>query len=157
TDLEQRTAAASRPRLQAALIVTDPRTGDVLAMVGGRSYDESQLNRAIGAHRQIGSLMKPFDYLAAVEPAAGGHRTDISPSTLVVDRPTVFTIGSLKPWKPANYNNSYAGAITWRRALAESRNVAAVKVASLAGFSRLAALWESASGQHPSQLFPSIA
>jgi penicillin-binding protein 1B len=68
----------------------------------------------------------------------------------------VFTFPGLRPWRPANYDNDYAGPVTWHRALAESRNVAAVKVASWAGVSRVAALWEAASGQSVAHVFPSL-
>jgi penicillin-binding protein 1B len=156
-DLEHRFARLKTSQLQAALVVTNPRTGDVLAMVGGRSYEASQFNRATNAERQLGSIMKPFDYLAAFERAAAENRTDISPATLVADVPTVFTFAGFRPWKPANYDHDYAGTVTWRRALAQSRNVAAVHVAAWAGFDRIAALWEAASGRSVRQVFPSMA
>ena len=155
-DLETRVPPAVRPQLQAALIAVDPFTGEVLAMVGGRSYDGSQLNRATSARRQIGSLMKPFDYLAALERAQADGRRDLSASTTVIDQPSVFTFAGWRPWSPANYNHNYAGAVTWRRALAESRNVAAVKVAAIAGLRNVAALWESASGTRLPALAPAI-
>jgi penicillin-binding protein 1B len=155
-DLEAHVPAASRARLQAALIAVDPFTGEVLAMVGGRAYDGSQLNRAVSAHRQIGSLMKPFDYLAALERAQAEGRRDLSPSATVIDRPAVFTFAGWRPWSPSNYAHNYAGSITWRRALAESRNVAAVKVAAFAGLNNVAALWESASGTRLPQIYPSM-
>jgi membrane peptidoglycan carboxypeptidase len=156
-DLEHRFARLKTSQLQAALVVTNPRSGDVLAMVGGRSYQASQFNRAASAERQVGSIIKPFDYLAAFERAAAEDRTDISPATLVADVPTVFTFAGFRPWKPANYDHDYAGTVTWRRALAQSRNVAAVHVAAWAGFDRIAALWEAASGRQIRQVFPSMA
>jgi penicillin-binding protein 1B len=155
-DLEDRFARLKTSQLQAALVVIDPRTGDVLGMIGGRSYEASQFNRAANAERQVGSIIKPFDYLAAFERAAAEQRTDISPATLVADVPTVFTFAGFRPWKPANYDHDYAGTVTWRRALAQSRNVAAVHVAAWAGFDRIAALWEAASGRPVRQVFPSM-
>lgn len=155
--LESRFFGGRRRALQAALIVTDPKTGDVLAMVGGRSYDRSQFNRTSSAARQVGSIMKPFGYLAAFERAADEGRSDASPDSVVVDLPTVFHFAGRRPWKPANYGDSYAGSITWRRALAESRNVAAVKVAAAAGFDRVARMWRAASGQRLPNVHPSIA
>ncbi len=143
--------------LQAALIAIDPRNGDVLAMIGGRSYEESQFNRTISAARQVGSIMKPFDYLAALEHAHDQGATEVSPDTTVLDLPTVFTFPGRRPWRPANYGNNYAGLVTWRRALAESRNVAAVKVAALAGIDRVARLWEAASGQRVQDPSPALA
>ena len=76
---------------QAALIAVDPRTGDVLALVGGRSYNQSQFNRAVNARRQPGSTFKPFVYLAAFERGAAEGRTDLTPASLVLDEPTTFT------------------------------------------------------------------
>jgi len=100
--------------------------------------------------------MKPFDYLAAFERAADDGRTDVSPATEVIDEPTEFRFPGLRPWKPANYENHYAGSVTWRRALAESRNVAAVKVATWAGIPRVAALWQQATGRQVAHIFPSM-
>ena len=124
---------------QAALIAVDPRTGDILAMVGGRSYNQSQFNRAVSASRQPGSIFKPFVFLAAFERAAEDG-TALSPATLVNDEPTTFDANGT-PWTPANYENEYDGEITLRRALAMSRNAATVKVAEAAGFDRVADLW----------------
>ena len=74
-------AKRKRQRAQAALIAVDPRTGEILAFVGGRSYNQSQYNRAIAAKRQPGSVFKPFVYLAAFERAAAEGRTDVTPAT----------------------------------------------------------------------------
>ena len=83
---------------QAALIAVDPRTGDILAMVGGRSYNQSQFNRAVSASRQPGSVFKPFVFLAAFERAAE-EGTPLSPATLVNDEPTTFDANGT-PWTP---------------------------------------------------------
>ena len=155
--LDERTGVTRRGALQAALIAIDPTTGEILAMVGGRDYDSSQFNRTVGARRQVGSIMKPFTYLAAFERATEEHDRSVSPDTMVLDRPQTFVFPGFAPWRPANYDNDYAGAITWRQALAESRNVPAVKVAAFAGFRRIAALWQAASGQTSARAFPSIA
>ena len=124
---------------QAALIAVDPRTGDILAMVGGRSDNQSQFNRAVSASRQPGSIFKPFVYLAAFERAAA-EGTALSPATLVNDEPTTFDANGT-PWTPANYENEYDGEITLRRALAMSRNAATVKVAEAPATIRVADLW----------------
>jgi penicillin-binding protein 1B len=157
TDLQRVVAPSVASQLQAALIAVDPRTGEVLAMVGGRSYDESQFNRSASAARQLGSIIKPFDYLAAFERAAAEGTAGVGADTIVVDEPAVFTFPGRRPWRPANYGKDYAGAISWRRALAESRNVAAVKVAAWAGLDRVARLWEGASGQTLRDQPPSLA
>ena len=143
------------PSAQAALIATNPTTGEILALVGGRDYGRSQFNRATRARRQPGSVFKPFVYMAAFERAFLERRTDVTPATLVDDEPTTFTADS-KPWHPDNFGNQYDGPITLRRALARSRNVAAVKVAEIAGYDRLAALWHRAGGS-PIEAYPSIA
>jgi membrane peptidoglycan carboxypeptidase len=155
--LDERTSAERRGRLQAALLTIEPSTGEILAMVGGRDYDSSQFNRSMSARRQIGSIMKPFAYLAAFERAAQEATPGVSPATTVIDRPETFVFAGFAPWRPANYDNNYAGPISWRRALAESRNVPAVRVAAWAGFRRVAALWQAASGQAAGRVFPSLA
>ena len=140
---------------QAALIAVDPRTGDILAMVGGRSYNQSQFNRAVNANRQPGSIFKPFVFLAAFERAAQDG-TPLSPATLVNDEPTTFDANGT-PWTPANYENEYDGEITLRRALAMSRNAATVKVAEAAGYDRVADLWRRIGAGTAPRAFPSIA
>jgi penicillin-binding protein 1B len=140
---------------QAALIAIDPRTGDILAMVGGRSYNQSQYNRAVSANRQPGSVFKPFVFLAAFERAAEEGRA-LTPATLVLDEPTTFDANGT-PWSPANYENEYDGEITFRRALAMSRNAATVKVAESAGFDRVADLWRKVGAGTAPRAFPSIA
>ena len=141
---------------QAALIAIDPRTGEILAMVGGRSYNSSQLNRAVVSRRQPGSVFKPFVYLAALEYAAAEGRTDLTPASIVVDEPATFTFDD-KEWSPTNYGDEYDGPITWRRALAHSRNIATIRVGELAGFGRVAALWRKVDVGTPPQAYPSIA
>jgi penicillin-binding protein 1B len=141
---------------QAALIAIDPRTGDILAMVGGRSYNQSQFNRAVSAKRQPGSVFKPFVYLAAFERAADEGLSTMTPATLVNDEPTTFDTGG-ESWSPANYENEYDGEITLRRALAMSRNAATVKVAEAAGYDRVADLWRRIGVGTTPRAFPSIA
>ncbi|HEX9366900.1 MAG TPA: PBP1A family penicillin-binding protein [Vicinamibacterales bacterium] len=145
-----------KPRYpQAALIAVDPRTGEILAMVGGRSYNQSQYNRAVSAKRQPGSVFKPFVYLAAFERAEQDGRTDITPATVVVDEPTTFTFND-QEWTPSNYEDKYDGPITLRRALAHSRNVATIKVAESTGFDNIAAFWRKFGVGVPKG-YPSIA
>jgi penicillin-binding protein 1B len=153
---KQLAARKRRGQPQAALIAVDPRTGEILALVGGRSYSASQYNRAILARRQPGSIFKPFVYLAAFEAMAEEGRTDLTPASIVVDEPTVFMDGE-KEYAPGNYQNEYDGPVTLRRALAHSRNVAAVKVAEMVGFDRVAALWKRTGVGATARAFPSIA
>lgn len=145
-----------RPPAQAALIAIDPRTGEILAMVGGRSYNQSQYNRAVNARRQPGSTFKPFVYLAAFERAKADGRTDLTPAMIVDDEPTSFTFDQ-QTWTPSNYDNEYDGPITLRRALAMSRNVATVKVAEATGYAYVADLWKRIGVGTAPKPYPSIA
>ena len=143
-------------RPQVALIAIDPRTGEVLALVGGRSYNQSQYNRAIVARRQPGSVFKPFVYLSAFEHAAAEGRTDMTPATVVLDEPTSWEFNQ-QTWTPSNYDGEYEGAITLRRALALSRNIATIKVAEATGYEEVAALWRRVGAGTPPRPYPSIA
>ncbi len=149
-------AKRKRQKAQAALIAVDPRTGEVLAMVGGRSYNQSQYNRAISARRQPGSVFKPFVYLAAFEHAFKEGRTDITPATIVVDEPTTFMFNE-EPWEPRNYEDQYDGPLTLRRALAHSRNVATIKVAETTGYGEVAALWRQVGAGASPRAYAAIA
>ena len=140
---------------QAALIAVDPRTGEVLAMIGGRSYNQSQYNRAVVARRQPGSTFKPFVFLAAFERAAEESRSDLTPASLTTDEPQTFTFDD-QTWEPGNYDHEYDGEITWRRALALSRNLGTIHVGEAAGFDRVAALWRKVGVGTPAQGYPSI-
>jgi penicillin-binding protein 1B len=143
---------------QAALVAVDPRSGEILAYIGGRSYNQSQFNRAAAARRQVGSTFKPFVYLAAFEKAADEGSGDITPATIVFDEPTTWNFDN-QEWSPKNYDGEYDGAITLRRALAMSRNIAAVKVAEQTGYDRVVALWKKAKVGVTDQVkpYPSVA
>jgi penicillin-binding protein 1B len=145
-----------RGQAQVALIALDPRSGDILAYIGGRSYGQSQFNRPLNARRQPGSVFKPFVYLAAFESAAADGLTDITPATLVNDEPTTFDFDG-QGWTPRNYEDEYDGVITLRRALAQSRNVGTVRAAELAGFARVASLWKRFGSSTVPRAYPSIA
>lgn len=143
-------------RAEAALIALDPRTGEVLAMVGGRSYNQSQYNRAIVARRQPGSTFKPFVYLTAFEQAALNGETDVSPATLVDDSPTTWEFDE-QVWTPENYDDEYGGLVTYRDSLAHSRNVATIKAAERAGYGNVAELWGRLGVGSQPKPYPSIA
>ena len=134
---------------QAALVAIDPKNGHVLAMVGGRDYAASQLNRATEARRQPGSTFKPFVYATALEQGK-------LPTSIVDDRPTAFAVDR-KPYKPANYGNSYAmHEITLKTALAKSSNVAAVEIALESGLDKVAGTAEKFGLKTP-EAYPSMA
>src|SRR5512138_271526 len=118
-DLLAKRRRKSKEMAQGALLAVDPRTGEILALVGGRSYNQSQYNRAMEARRQPGSVFKPFVYLAAFEYAADEGITDLTPASMTSDEPEVFTFND-QVWEPKNYDD-YDGDITLRRALAMSR------------------------------------
>jgi penicillin-binding protein 1B len=141
---------------QAALIAVDPRTGEILALIGGRSYNQSQYNRAVIARRQPGSAFKPFVYLSAFEKAAAEGRTDLTPATVVVDEPTTFYFED-KTWDPGNYEGEYDGPVTLRHALAHSKNAATIKVAEMTGYEEVAALWKRFGTSTAPRPYPSIA
>ena len=125
------------PLAQVALVVLDTQTGKVKALVGGRSYANSQLNHAT-AKRQPGSSFKPFVYTAAFSAALTDGGQVITPATTVEDEPTTFMYDD-KPYEPADFGNDYAGTVTLRRALAHSLNIPAVKVAEMVGYDKVAA------------------
>ncbi|MDQ3486971.1 MAG: PBP1A family penicillin-binding protein [Acidobacteriota bacterium] len=149
-------ARRKRQRAQAALVAIDPRTGEILALVGGRSYNQTQFNRALNANRQPGSVFKPFVYLAAFERAVQESRADMTAATVVLDEPTTWEFNR-QTWTPANYDGQYEGPITLRRALALSRNIATIKVAEAAGYDEVAGLWKRVGAGTPPRPYPSIA
>lgn len=119
---------------QAALVALDPHTGNVLAMVGGRDYADSQLNRATDANRQPGSTFKPFVYAAAIEDG-------MSPVRMFMDAPKEFVYDRTKTYRPANYGGGYSmSQVTMRTGLVKSLNVVTVDVALQTGLARIANL-----------------
>ena len=119
---------------QAALVALDPLTGNILAMVGGRDYAESQLNRATDASRQPGSTFKPFVYAAAIEDG-------MSPVRMFMDAPKEFVYDRTKTYRPANYGGGYSmNQVTMRTGLVKSLNVVTVDVALQTGLARIANL-----------------
>jgi penicillin-binding protein 1B len=125
------------PLAQVAMVVLDTETGKVKALVGGRSYANSQLNHAT-SKRQPGSSFKPFVYTAAFSAALTDGGQVITPATTVEDEPTTFMYDD-KPYEPADFGGEYAGTVTLRRALAHSLNIPAVKVAEMVGYDKVAA------------------
>lgn len=114
--------------LQGAAVVIDNHTGAVLALVGGRSANESQFNRALQARRQVGSLFKPFIFLAAFD-------RGLSPSSTISDAPLApgEIRGANPSWNPVNADGRYFARIPVSRALIESRNTSSVRVGAKAG------------------------
>ncbi len=136
------TTVAPGPQAQVAMVVLDPHTGAVLALVGGRDYGFSQLNHAL-SKRPTGSIFKPFVYAAAMNTALDGSTTVITPASTVTDAPSSFTYGD-QIYEPRNYKEEYHGDVTLRYALAMSLNNATVKVAEEVGYDKVADLAKSA-------------
>ncbi len=130
------------PQPQVALIVLDPHTGEVLALVGGRNYAFSQLNHAV-AKRPTGSIFKPFVYAAAVNTGLDGSSPVLTPASVVPDQPSTFAYGD-QIYEPRNYKEEYHGDVTARYALAMSLNNATVKLAEEVGYEKVADLAKSA-------------
>lgn len=113
-------------KLQGAIIAMNPHTGRILAMVGGRSFKESSFNRATQAYRQIGSTIKPFVYLAALE-------RGWSPQKMILDAPIVGWREDDTLWKPENYDKKFLGDVPLRLSLETSRNVPTVRLVEQIG------------------------
>lgn len=111
---------ANAPYLQGAFVAIDPRTGSVRAMVGGRDFDDSKFNRAVQAMRQPGSTFKPVMYATAVHEG-------FSPAQIVDDSPISMEQMSGEDWSPQNYDMKFMGEMPMRKALYQSRNLAAIR------------------------------
>jgi penicillin-binding protein 1A len=115
------------PELEGAVVALDNRTGQILAMVGGASFERSQFNRATQAMRQVGSLFKPFVYTAAID---RGYTAD----SMLDDSPVSFNPGpNQPPYEPQNYDREFLGPVTLRDALADSRNVPTIRLMDALG------------------------
>jgi penicillin-binding protein 1A len=110
---------------EGALVAIDNATGEIKAMVGGRDFNLSKFNRATQALRQVGSSFKPYVYTTVID--QGG-----TPDDTILDAPVTFQTAS-GPYSPHNYDNKFEGTITLRRALAQSRNIPALKLADRVG------------------------
>jgi penicillin-binding protein 1A len=122
---------AGESGVQGALLAIDNASGAVKAMVGGRDFNESKFNRATQALRQVGSSFKPYVYTAAIDQGA-------TPEDTILDAPVTFITAS-GPYTPHNYDAKFEGAITLRHALAESRNIPALKLAEVLGMKKVIA------------------
>jgi penicillin-binding protein 1A len=121
-DLEQ------KPLVQGALVVIESATGDIKAMIGGYDFERSKFNRVTQAYRQTGSAFKPFVYTMAVDQGMAAADT-------ILDSPISFP-SAQGEWSPQNYDHKFEGMITLRRALAQSRNVPAVKLLNKYGVAK---------------------
>jgi len=143
------------PDAQVALIALDPHTGAIKALLGGRNYGTSQLNRVL-SFRQPGSSFKPFVYAAALDTAVDGGPRIVTPATMVDDVPTTFWFDN-KPYEPSNLKHEFHGEVTLREALAHSMNIATIKVAEMVGYDTVVQFAKKAGLNDDIQATPSMA
>ena len=119
------------PKVNGAIVVLNPFTGRVNALVGGYSFKSSEFNRATQAKRQPGSAFKPFVYAAALE-------NNYSPNSIVLDAPFIAEQGvGLKNWKPENYGKKFYGPSTLRKGIEYSRNLMTVRISENLGLKKI--------------------
>ena len=119
------------PKVNGGMVVLDPFTGDVKALVGGFNFKLSEFNRVTQAKRQPGSAFKPIVYAAALE-------NGFSPNSIILDAPFVESQGvGLKNWKPENYGKKFYGPTTLRKGIEYSRNLMTVRVAKILGLDKI--------------------
>jgi 1A family penicillin-binding protein len=148
----ERSRRKANKSLQAAVVAMEPGSGRILALVGGRRYEDSEFNRATKARRQPGSLFKPLVYLAAFEVRG----REYTPATIVADEPvTIPAVGGA--WRPHNIDGQFRGPVTIRRALETSLNVPAAVVAHGIGVSHVTRVARAAGIDSQLAAVPSIA
>jgi len=122
------------PKVNGGIIVLDPYTGDVQALVGGFNFRTSEFNRVTQAKRQPGSAFKPIVYAAALEKG-------FAPNSIILDAPFVESQGvGLKNWKPENYGKKFYGPTTFRKGIEYSRNLMTVRIAKVLGLEEILSL-----------------
>jgi penicillin-binding protein 1B len=143
--------------LQASLVAMNAKTGEILAMVGGRDYSKSQFNRAADAFRQPGSVFKPFVYATALNTAYDPVPRVITAATTYLDEPKTFTYDN-QEYSPGNFGESYSHEpVTLRDALVNSLNVITVEVATEVTIGRVMNLASKAGLPKPTRSFPAMA
>lgn len=143
------TGAANSPYLQGAFVVIEPRTGAVRAMIGGRDFGDSKFNRAVQALRQPGSTFKPIMYAAAIHEG-------FAPSQLVEDSPLSLDQVSGETWTPQNFDLKFMGEMPLRRALYQSRNLAAIRTGMMVGTDAVISMARNFGITTPIPPYPSI-
>lgn len=131
TELENSINSKDMGELQTSAILMNPNNGEIMALVGGTNYNNSQFNRAISAKRQVGSTMKPFLYYAALE-------NGFTSASSFISEKTTFSFSDNKKYTPKNYNDRYAnGPLSMGAAIAYSDNIFAVKTHLFLGEDKL--------------------
>ena len=119
------------PRVNGGILVLQPYSGNVLALVGGFNFKKSEFNRVTQAKRQPGSAFKPIVYAAALEKG-------FAPNSIILDAPFVESQGvGLKNWKPENYGKKFYGPTTFRKGIEYSRNLMTVRIAKILGLDEI--------------------
>ncbi|MBI4168612.1 MAG: hypothetical protein HY510_01595, partial [Acidobacteria bacterium] len=142
--------------IQGAVVALRPSDGSILAMAGGRNYSKSQFNRATQAHRQPGSLFKPFVYLAGFQKAQDLGQAEFTPATVLDDSPLEMEVNG-EPWTPQNFDQEFEGPVTARHALAYSRNVPTIRAAEMIGLRDVVRMARRCGIESRMQAVPSIA
>ena len=143
--------------LQASLVAMNAKTGEIVAMIGGRDYSKSQLNRASDAFRQPGSVFKPFVYATALNTAYDPVPRVITPATTYMDEPKTFSYDNGE-YSPGNFGESYSrGPVTLRDALVNSLNVITVEAAMEVTVGRVMNLAGKAGLPKPARAYPAMA
>jgi penicillin-binding protein 1B len=123
------------PQAQVAMVVLDAQTAEVRALIGGRNYGLSQLNRSL-AKRQPGSIFKPFVFAAALNTGLYDAPEVFTTASVIEDEPTTFSFNG-NDYEPGNFKDHYYGPVTIRQALARSLNIPTVKLAESVGYGRV--------------------
>ena len=151
-DLERQNPALKRKgpdqKLQGAIVVMQPRTGYILAMVGGRNYSTSQFNRIVQAKRQPGSAFKPFVYLSSLD--------KFTPTTLLANQPHTYTVDG-EPWEPQNFEPVTQYTVSVKDALKMSYNLATVDLAMKTGLDHIVKTTSQFNFSTPIKPYPSLA
>src|SRR5262245_29355741 len=142
--------------LQGALLALRPADGAIVAMVGGRDYQRSQFNRTTQAHRQPGSLFKPFVYVAGFQRAQEEGEASFTPATVLDDSPLEEEVAG-KLWAPHNFDEEFRGPVSARQALAHSLNVPTIRAAEQIGLREVVRAARRCGIESPLEPVPSIA
>jgi penicillin-binding protein 1B len=141
---------------QVALIALDPHTGAIKALVGGRNYDQTQLNRVL-AKRQPGSTFKPFVWAAALNSGIENNKgPSVTTANVFADEPTTWRFNK-QNYTPTNYGGEYHGNVNARLALTKSLNIPTIKAAETVGYENVAAVAKAAGVQSTIHGTPSLA
>jgi penicillin-binding protein 1B len=141
--------------VQGVFVAVDPDTGHILSLVGGRSYEESNYNRALLMKRHIGSLIKPFVYLSALLYGKNPDGTPMNSISKFEDKPFTYEFDK-KSWTPKNFEEEFAGTVTMRFALAHSINTVAAQVAIATGLENLVSVLKGVGFEGDLQPLPSL-